>query len=178
MSNALDFDKWLDGLPLIEEDHVFLPIGQQSDELTDLYNERANLLEPVPDGVPEEERSMADSYSERRDEIDARIAELLEQQHPDAPRLRLRAISDEDVDEASEEVSELRTGDDKPLPAARQIVELNLRLIARASADPKLSTEDVRLLRRRLNKGEYARLVDHVNALALAQAEEETLGNS
>jgi hypothetical protein len=34
MSSTPDFDKWLDGLPLIEEDHVFLPIGKQSAELT------------------------------------------------------------------------------------------------------------------------------------------------
>ena len=173
-----DFDKWLDGLPLVEEDHVFLPIGKQSDELTELHNERAALLEPTPEGVPEGERSMAESYTDRRDEIDARIAELLEQEHPDAPRIRLRALSDEDVTDASEEVSNLTGEDGKPLDMGRQIVEVNLRLIARSAVEPNLSTEDARLLRRRLNKGEWARLVDHVNTMALADAEQATLPNS
>ena len=178
MSTTPDFDKWLEGLPLIEEDHVFLPIGKQSAELTELYNERAALLDPVPDDVPEAERPMSESYSDRRNEIDERIAELLEKEHPDAPRIRLRALSDEDVTEAADEVEAMRDANDRELIVSRKVVEINARLIARAAVSPVMSTDDARLLRRKINKGEWARLVDHVNALALAQAEEETLGNS
>lgn len=178
MSTTPDFDKWLDDLPLIEEDHVFLPIGQQSDELTALYNERAALLEPTPDEVPEAERPMSESYTDRRNDIDERIAALLEEQHPNAPRIRLRALSDEDVTDAAEEVDAMRDAEGRELIVSRKVVEINARLIARAAVKPAMTPEDARLLRRRINKGEWARLVDHVNALALAQAEEETLGNS
>lgn len=173
-----DFDKWLDGLPLYEEDHVFLPVGQQSDELTALYNQRAALLEPTPEGVPEAERSMAESYTDARDALDAQIAEMLEKDHPKAPRIRLRAITDEDVTDAGTEVLALTNGDGKPLDTTQQIVEANLRYISRATVEPKLSVDDVRLLRSRINRGEWARLVDHVNELSLRESSEANLPNS
>jgi hypothetical protein len=183
MSNAeVDFTQWVDGIASIEEDHVFTPIGRQTKAMTDLLNERAALLDrPAVEAesgehVQDGERALGETYTERRDELDALIEEQLEQDHPDAPRIRIRALSDEDIEAIDEEVRAIKVAG-KLLDRTKAVVEANLRIIARASVQPPMTPEDVRVLRRKLNRGEYARLLDHVNRISLAEAEAVDLPN-
>lgn len=190
MSTEPNFTQWMDGLSSVEEDHVFTPIGQQSDAVTELLIRRAAL---VPDeGIDlaelgledeEEERALtetkkapAKTYTEQRDEIDAQIAEQLEKDHPDAPRIRLRGLSDEDFEEVMTELAKIKV-EGKPLNDQQVIVEANLRYVSRAAVTPKMTPEDVRLLRRSINRGEWARLLDHMNRLAYKSADEVTHPN-
>lgn len=181
-TNDIDFSAWLDGLPVVEEDHIFTPIGKQTAEMTRLLNERAALLEQPADvdegTIAEPERSLGESYTERRDELDEQIHAQLEADHPDAPRIRLRGLSDEDFTDVAAEVEKLNedrkaVSKDGKTGMSRDevVVQANLRYIARAAVSPTLTVEDVALLRKRLNQGEWGRLVDHVNRLSHAEAE-------
>lgn len=170
---ATDFAKWLNGLPAVEEDHVFTPIGAQSERMTALLNERAQLLErPADDEEPAGERSLAETYTDHRDRLDREIAEQLEVDHPDAVRIRLRGISDLDIEEIADELVALGIDERK------KVIEQSLRMIARAAVAPELSVDEVRMLRRRLNQGEWARLLDHVVRLMRQEAEAVDLPNS
>lgn len=177
-----DINKFVAGLPVVEEDHIFTPVGSQSDAVTLLLNERAALLEnPEPSGesedggVPASERSLADTYTDRRDELDRKIVEQLEADHPDAPRIRLRGLSDEDINAIQDEIAEIAEKAENgnramEVRARNLLVESNLRLVSRATVQPQFSTEDVRILRKSLNRGEWARLLDHVNRLMAKEA--------
>ena len=59
-----------------------------------------------------------------------------------------------------------------------RVVETVLRHVARAVVEPEMTVDDVRVLRRKLNQGEWARLVTHVRALGGATAEGASLPNS
>jgi hypothetical protein len=175
-----DLERLLDGLPLVEEDHVFAPVGPGlSPEVIQLMNERANLLEPRKDDEdgPADERALGESYTERRDSLDEQITEALAEEHPDAPRVRLRGLSDEDFTDVAAEVNAMQV-EGKPLSRDRVIVESNLRYVSRAMVAPEMNPQDVRVLRKKLNQGEWARLLDHVNRLARSNAEQATLPNS
>lgn len=178
----INFASWIDGIPTLEEDHVFIPIGAQSDRLTELYNERANLLEKPKE--PEEEgltgggeRSLAESFTDRRAEIDRLIAEQLEEDHPDAPRIRLRGVSDTDVEEINDEIAAIQV-EGKPLSRDKARIEQNIRFVARAAIIPEMTPQDVRILRKKLNRGEWSRLLDHVTTLTFQESEGVDVPNS
>lgn len=172
-------EQLLDGLPLVEDDHVFAPVGPGlSPEVIQLLNERARLLEaPTDDEGPSDERALGEGYTQRRDSLDAQIVETLAEEHPDAPRVRLRGLSDEDFSDVAEEVTAIQV-EGKPFTRDRFVIECNLRYVARAMLAPEMTQQDVRILRKRLNQGEWARLLDHVNRLARSNAEQASLPNS
>lgn len=180
---TVNIEQWLDGISVVEEDHVFTPVGSQSEKMTELLNRRANLMADFTQKtdeeglVPEEERSLADSYTDVRDALDRDIAKQLELDHPDAMRARLRGLSDEDIEEIANELVEIRV-EGKPLDANKMRVENALRLVSRSFVQPQMSVQDIRLLRRRLNQGEWARLLDHVMRLASSQSEAVDVPNS
>lgn len=188
MPAKTNFDKWLDGVTGVEEDHVFVPIGQQSEKLSELLVRRAALhpdegIDLAALGLDEEERSLtepAKGYTERRDELDEQIAAQLEKDHPDAPRIRLRGLSDEDFEQVMDELADLkleRAKTRKPLTDQQVIVEANLRYVSRAVLTPPMTVGNVKLLRRKLNRGEWARLLDHMNRLTSVDAEQVTRPN-
>lgn len=177
-------EQLLDGLPLVEDDHIFAPVGPSlSPEVIQLLNERARLLEaPTDDEGPADERALGEGYTQRRDSLDAQIVETLAEEHPDAPRVRLRGLSDEDFSDVAAEVTKIHTdlleAKEPGLSRDGFNIETNLRYIARAISAPTMDLDGVRELRRRLNQGEYARLLDHVNRLARSNAEQASLPNS
>lgn len=187
-----NFDSWLEGLGAVEEDHIFTPVGRQSPAMTRLLNERAAILEQaatqtispeVEDaigeaGVAEVERAVGESFSETIDDIDGRIAVQLEKDHPDAPRFRLRGLSDDDFTAIQDEVRKLLDLKSKKWTDQQINVEANLRMVARSVTQPEgITTQDVRILRQKLNRGEWARLLSHVTRLANADAEATDLPN-
>ena len=174
----INFEKWLNGISVVEEDHVFTPIGSQSERMTELLIERSKLLEDTEsEGEDGPERSLAETYTERRNAIDKEIKEQLGLDHPDAPRIRIRGVSDQDVEEIQDEILDIQV-EGKPLNGVKMQRESNFRLVSRASVVPAMSPQDVRLLRKRLNAGEWARLLDHVTKLMVAEAEAVDLPNS
>lgn len=175
---SADFESWLDGLGAVEEDHVFMPLGSQSQALTDLYLERATILEETKDGeIVPGERGVGESYSATLDDVDRRIAEQLEQDAPEAPRFRLRGLSDDDYTSVTAEVEEWKkTNQGKT--RAEENAEGNIRCIHRAIVVPEgVTLEDVRLLRQKLNRGEWGRLLSHVTRLAEQDAEATSIPN-
>jgi len=56
-------------------------------------------------------------------------------------------------------------------------VESNLRFIQRATIEPSMTLMDARTLHKRLNRGEWARLLSHVTRLANLDAEATDLPN-
>lgn len=178
MTGSPNFDAWLDGLGAVEEDHVFLLPGKVSPELAALYQERASLLTEDEDGkVGPGELAAGESYTSALDDVDARIQARLEEESPDAPRFRLRGLSDDDYTESSKEVRAwLEANED----ATRDdiMVEGNVRAVARAVVIPEgVTVDDIRKLRRKLNRGEWARLLSHVTRLAEADAEATSVPN-
>jgi hypothetical protein len=184
----IDINEWVQGISVVTEDHIFTPIGSQSDRMTELLNERAALLENIgkspelgEDEVPGEhavgEHAIGESYTARRDELDKEIQAQLEADHPDAPRIQLRGLSDEDIEEIQDEVLALEV-EGKKLDARKGLVETNLRMVSRASVSPHFSPQDVRILRKRLNAGEWARLLDHCTRLMTNEAEAVDLPSS
>lgn len=183
MTTYSDLDRLLDGLPLVEEDHVFAPVGSAlSPEVIQLMNQRAALLdkptqvdgETIDDGP---ERSLGESYTETRDSLDEQIVDALAEAHPDAPRVRLRGLSDDDFSEVATEIGVMKI-EGKPLTREQIVVEANLRYVARAMVAPEMTSQDVRIMRKRLNQGEWARLLDHMNRLARAHSGQVNLPNS
>jgi hypothetical protein len=187
-----NFDAWLQGLGAVEEDHVFTPVGKQSPAMTRLLNERVAILEQGAtsglsadveaaigeSGVAEVERAVGESFSDTLDDIDARIMEQIEKDHPDAPRFRLRGLSDDDFTEIQTELKKLLDLKGKTWTDQALNVEANLRMVARSVVIPeRITTQDVRILRQKLNRGEWARLIAHVNRLANADAEATDLPN-
>lgn len=176
-----DFNTWLEGFTDVTEDHIFLPVGAQHPELTRLMNERANLLEPVAqdEGAPEGERSLGESYSDRRDALDKQIMMLMAEHHPDAPTVKIRGLSDGDFEDVSADharwVKGLTKKGVEPTTEAK-VADLNCRWTAKAIVPPDggkaWTAADVQLLRRKINRGEWARLIDHVNRLTNAHAEQ------
>jgi len=186
-----NFDAWLEGLGAVEADHIFTPVGKQSPEMTRLLVERAAILEQAATGnisddveaaigeagVGEVERAVGESYAQTLDDIDARIAAQLEKDHPDAPRFRLRGLSDDDFTQVQEEL-EKRTQRKNAKWTDQQLrVEANLRFIQRATIEPSMTLMDARTLHKRLNRGEWARLLSHVTRLANLDAEATDLPN-
>ena len=177
MSDPTDFDRLLAGLTLREEDHVFIPVGKQSAAVTALHNELAGLLD---DDVPDEERSMADSFTARREDLQARIVAQIEADHADAPRVRLRALTDDVVKGIDSEIAAM-VRDAQATESTMTREEANTAGVLRqiqAAIIPEPSLEQVQQLRSKLNAGEWARLVNHVTALAIEEAEEVTYPNS
>lgn len=176
----------LDGLPIVEDDHVFAPVGPGlSPNVIQLLNERAALVEPRNDDEEAglaDERALGEGYTERRDSLDIQIADALAEEHPEAPRIRLRGLSDEDFSEAAREVADLhneRIKKDQPgLSRDDFTIETNLRYVSRAILIPETDIEGARTMRRKLNQGEWARLLDHINRLASANSEQASLPNS
>ena len=185
MTTYSNLERLLDGLPLVEEDHVFAPVRPAlSPELAQLMAERNALLEPRADEEegPSDERALGEGYTQRAASLDEQINEALADEHPDAPRVRLRGLSDEDYVEVAAEVTQLgveRVKAEKPqLSIDERTVESVVRYVARAVTIPEMSVDDVRVLRRRLNQGEWARLITHVRQLGGASAEQASLPNS
>lgn len=179
MPTSPDFQKWLAGLGAVEEDHIFIPIGAQSHAVTLLHNERAQLLaaasgeEDIADG----DKAIGESFTESLADLDARIAAQIEEDHPEAPRLRLRGLSDDDLDEIRLEVSDLAKADEK-MTNVHVSAEINTRTVHRAIIIPAGATlDDIKTLRKTLNRGEWARLLSHVMTLADADAEAASLPN-
>ena len=175
---AADFDAWLAGIGAIEEDHVFIPIGAQSAALTALYEERATILDETEGGeVVPGERGVGESYSATLDDVDERIAAQLELDHPEAPRMRLRGLSDDDYTQVTREVDKWAQENPDRTPL-EQVVEGNVRCIARAVKIPEdVTIDNIRTLRETLNRGEWARLLSHVTRLAQKDAEETSVPN-
>jgi len=189
---SANFDAWLDGLGAVEEDHVFTPVGKQTPAMTALLNERVAILEQAATGtisgdteaavgeagVGQVEKAVGASYTDAVDDIDARIAAQLEKDHPDAPRFRLRGISDDDYSEVQAELQQVIDGGKVTWTREQATVEGNLRLVARAIIVPaNVTLQDVRVLRKKLNRGEWARLMEHVTRLAYRDAEATDLPN-
>jgi hypothetical protein len=178
-----DFQKWLDGLGAVEEDHLFTPVGAQSEAVTALLVQRAALLERTASDDDEDEqaageRAVGESYTEARDSLDAQIAAQLEADHPDAPRFRLRGLSDDDFTAVNAEVLALTDNAKLKLTIQQANAEASMRMVQRAILTPQgVTLQDVRVLRKTLNRGEWARLLDHVNRLATADAEATDLPN-
>jgi len=186
-----NFDAWLEGLGAVEADHVFTPVGKQSAAMTRLLVERAAILEQAAtggvssdvegaigeSGVAEVERAVGESYSETLDDIDARIAEQLEKDHPDAPRFKLRGLSDDDFTQVQEELEKLTLRKGAKWTDQQLRVEANLRFVQRAVVEPAITLMDARTLHKRLNRGEWARLLSHVTRLANLDAEATDLPN-
>ena len=194
-----DFGRWLDGLGAVEEDHVFTPVGQQSLAMTTLLNERAAILQQAATGhlTADNEAALAGgdaavgattgaqvetavgaSYTDALADVDARIAAQLEADHPDAPRFRLRGISDDDYSEVQAELQQVIDGGKVTWTREQATVEGNLRLVALAITVPaNVTLQDVRVLRKKLNRGEWARLMEHVTRLAYRDAEATDLPN-
>ena len=184
MTTYSDLTRLLDGLPLVEEDHVFAPVGPAlSAEVRQLVDERNRLLEPRDEESDVvDERALGEGYTDRAASLDEQITEALADEHPDAPRIRLRGLSDADYVEVAAEVTQLgvqRVEAKKPqLSVDERTVESVVRYVARAIVEPAVTVEDVREIRGRLNQGEWARLVTHVRQLGVASAEQATLPNS
>jgi len=179
-----DLTRILDGLPLVEEDHVFAPVGPAlSAEVRQLIAERDALLEPRDEESDTlDERALGEGYTDRAASLDEQITEALAEEHPDAPRIRLRGLSDADYVAVAAEVVQLgveRVEAKQPqLSIDERTVESVVRYVARAVVEPPMTADDVRVLRERLNQGEWARLVTHVRQLGVASAEQVTLPNS
>ena len=196
---SANFENWLDGLGAVEADHIFTPVGRQSPAMTRLLNERAAILEQAATGTlagdtetalgggdaavgaalaGQVETAVGESYSDALDDVDARIAAQLEADHPDAPRFRLRGISDDDYSEVQAELQQVIDGGKVTWTREQATVEGNLRLVARAITVPaNVTLQDVRVLRKKLNRGEWARLMEHVTRLAYRDAEATDLPN-
>lgn len=185
---SASFTKWLAGLGAVEEDHVFVPIGTQSQEMTRLLNERDALhveqqrtTAEGEEDAPAGERALGASFSESLAELDAQIAAQLEADHPEAPRFLLRGLSDDDYVEIRKEldaIAEEREDEGKQMSGLETMVESNLRAIQRAIVVPEgITLGDVRLLHKKLNRGEWARLLQHVTRLANLDAETTDLPN-
>lgn len=187
-----NFESWLAGLGSVEEDHVFTPVGKQSPEMTRLLVERNAILEQAATqtissdveaalgegSVGQVEKAVGESFTDSIDDIDARIAAQLEKDHPDAPRFRLRGLTDDDYTEVQREVVKLTERKGAKWTDQDLKVEANLRFIARAVLVPAgMTLEDARVLRTRLNRGEWARLLSHVTRLANDDAEATDLPN-
>lgn len=187
-----NFESWLAGLGSVEEDHVFTPVGKQSPEMTRLLLERQAILEQAATqtissdveaalgegSVGQVEKAVGESFTDSIDDIDARIAAQLEKDHPDAPRFRLRGLTDDDYTEVQREVVKLTERKNAKWTDQDLKVEANLRFIARAVLIPAgMTLEDARVLRTRLNRGEWARLLSHVTRLANLDAEATDLPN-
>lgn len=183
MTTYSDLTRLLDGLPLVEEDHVFAPVGPAlSAEVRQLMTERDALLEPRDEEINVDERALGEGYTDRAASLDEQITEALAEEHPDAPRIRLRGLSDADYVEVAAEVTQLgveRVQAKQPqLSIDERTVESVVRYVARAVVEPPVTVDHVRELRQRLNQGEWARLVTHVRQLGVASAEQATLPNS
>lgn len=183
MTTYSDLSRLLDGLPLVEEDHVFAPVGSVSPELAQLMAQRNALLEPAgEDDDAGDERALGEGYTDRAASLDEQITEALAEEHPDAPRIRLRGLSDEDYVAVNAEVVQLgveRVEAKQPqMSLDERTVESVIRYVARAVAIPEMSVDDVRVMRRKLNQGEWARLVTHIRVLGGATAEQASLPNS
>lgn len=179
MATSPNFDAWLDGLGAVEEDHVFMPPnGKISDELAGLYRQRQGLLKEDEDGnIVPGELAAGESYSGALDDIDERIHAQLQLEAPTAPRFRLRGLSDDDYTQANAEVREWRQSH-PDASRDEEIVEGNVRVIARAVLIPEgVTVDDIRLLRTKLNRGEWARLLSHVTRLANDDAEATSVPN-
>lgn len=187
-----DWDRWLDDLGSVEEDHIFTPVGKQTVEMTRLLNERAAILEEAATGhlsgdteaaigslaAAQVERAVGESYTTALSDIDRRIADQLELDHPNAPRFRLRGLSDDDYTEVRDEIAKLIEGGQVKWTQQQAMVEANLRCVARAVVIPAgATTQSIRQLRKKLNRGEWARLLTHVTALANTDAEATDLPN-
>ncbi|NUP03540.1 MAG: hypothetical protein HOW59_37020 [Nonomuraea sp.] len=187
-----NFETWLQGLGSVEADHVFTPVGKQSPAMTRLLVERAAIMEQAATGgvsddveealggesaVGEVERAVGQSYTESLDDIDARIAAQLEEDHPDAPRFRLRGLTDDDYTEVQKEIVKLTERKGAKWTDQDLKVEANLRFIQRAVLEPAMTLMDARALRKHLNRGEWARLLSHVTRLANLDAEATDLPN-
>lgn len=187
-----NFESWLAGLGSVEEDHVFTPVGKQSPEMTRLLVERQAILEQAATqtissdveaalgegSVGQVEKAVGESFTDSIDDIDARIAAQLEKDHPDAPRFRLRGLTDDDYTEVQREIVKLTERKGAKWTDQDLKVEANLRFIARAVLVPAgMTLEDARVLRTRLNRGEWARLLSHVTRLANLDAEATDLPN-
>lgn len=183
MTTYSDLTRLLDGLPLVEEDHVFAPVGPSlSAEVRQLMAERDALLEPRDEESDVDERALGEGYTDRAASLDEQITEALAEEHPDAPRIRLRGLSDADYVAVAAEVTQLgvqRVEAKQPqLSIDERTVESVVRYVARAVVEPVMTVDDVRVIRERLNQGEWARLVTHVRQLGVASAEQATLPNS
>jgi len=196
---SANFEKWLDGLGAVEADHIFTPVGRQSPAMTRLLNERAAILEQAATGTlagdtetalgggdaavgaalaGQVETAVGESYSDALDDVDARIAAQLEADHPDAPRFRLRGLSDDDYTEVQAEIGKLTDTKGKTWTDQELLVEANLRMVARAVIVPAgVTDQDIRVLRSKINRGEWARLLRHVTDLANRDAEATDLPN-
>lgn len=182
MTTYSDLTRLLDGLPLVEEDHVFAPVGPAlSAEVRQLMAERDALLEPRDEESDVDERALGEGYTDRAASLDEQITEALAEEHPEAPRIRLRGLSDADYVEVAAEVTQLgvqRVEAKQPqLSIDERTVESVVRYVARAVVEPAVTVDHVRELRTRLNQGEWARLVTHVRQLGVASAEQVTLPN-
>ena len=171
-----DFDAWLAGIPSVTEDHVFTPIGRQTQAMTDLLNERAALIPDDPENPDPEQALGEEGYTERRDRLDALIAAQLEKDHADAPRMLLRGLSDEDLQDIYTEVETLDP--DKKWTAATRATEISLRYVTRAAVTPTVTLDQARRMRAGINRGEWGRLLDHITRLMAAEAEAVDLPNS
>lgn len=188
VSTFADIDAWLDGDGAVQEDHMLLPPGRVSDELAGLLRARELLLsgaEPIEtEEGPKGDRALGDKaigegYTAARDRIDAQIAEQLEREFPGAPRFRLRGLSDDDYAEIRAEVVEFRKLDpDRPEFDMEAMREMNVRAVARSMVVPEATRDQAVRLRRKLNRGEWARLLDHVTRLANLDASATSLPNS
>ncbi|HEY1175510.1 MAG TPA: hypothetical protein VGF17_05085 [Phytomonospora sp.] len=186
-----NFETWLQGLGSVEADHVFTPVGKQSPAMTRLLVERAAIMEQAAtqtvsadveaaigeSGVAEVERAVGESFTETLDDIDARIAAQLEKDHPDAPRFRLRGLTDDDYTEVQKEIVKLTERKGAKWTDQDLKVEANLRFVQRAVLEPPMTLMDARALRKHLNRGEWARLLSHVTRLANLDAEATDLPN-
>ena len=188
-----NFEQWAAGLGAVEEDHLFPPPGRVSPTLAALLNERVAILEQAATGkisgdteaaigetaAGEVERAVGSSYADTVSDVDARIAAQVEAEFPDAPRMKLRGISDDDMVEIQEELAALtKTKAGEKMSRLQLTAEANLRMVARAVVEPpNVTTQDMRLLRKQLTRGEWARLLAHVGRLADLDAEVTDLPN-
>ena len=79
MTAYSDLTRLLDGLPIVEEDHVFAPVGPNlSPEVAQLMAERDRLLEPRDEeDEPDGERALGEGYTEHAASLDEQITEAL-----------------------------------------------------------------------------------------------------
>lgn len=178
-ADQTDFDRLLSGLTLHEEDHVFIPIGKQSAAVAALHNELAGLLDD--DGEPAGEHALGESFTDRRDDLNRRIAEQIEADHKDAHRIRLRALTDADLKAIMAEIDAMILDAEKTktvLTREAANTAAIVRQVQRAICSIDITLEQVEQLRGRLNSGEWGRLVTHVMTMSAAEAEDVTHPNS